>query len=994
MSTDSQRAVSTLCVCVCASCVSDLSVCVHVYVMNEQNVRHRVKLYALNKDRQWTDRGTGFVMSTFVEKMQGFSLLVRDERDGSLLLESRIQRDTLYQKQQETLIVWSEGDNLELALSFQEKAGCEEVWCKICQVRGCDPSLDTTQELVDESEEERYDDLSDSYQIDLPPAELARLSDILQIFSNCLENAARRERLSLAIESDNYIPKLMQLFRMCEDIEDLNSLYHLHDIVKNLFYLNKSTLLETMFRADTLFDVVGCLEYDRNSVSPKQHRHYLRQMANFKEVLPIRNSELLAKIHQTYRTQYVQDVVLPTPSVFEDNMLSSLSSFIFFNKLDIVKQLQADEKFLTEFFSLLSEERTALSKRRDLVLFLKEFCSFSYTMQQPNKESFFRTLLSLGVLAALETTLAVDCGAISTVDAQTVRAACVDVLSSIVETVPALVREYMLRQGEACDDDQLMLNLILEQMVCDRDPEVGSAVQLSGIIRVLVDPDNMMAALNRSEKTEFLSFFYKHCIHNLVAPLLANTTGERPMHDDAATVQLMNIILELLAFCVEHHTFHAKNFLITRNLVSRVLVLIRSRHRYLSLDALRFLRKMVAMRDDTYDRHIVKQNLFAPVVDVFCENRGRYNLLDSAIIELFEFIKTENIRLLITYSVETFGERVSAVTYVPTFRALHQRYEQNRSRVCQTHHDQRLVDTPPPPTLEGASSVLLGSVGVARFRRDPRQMDEEEEMWFNEESEFDGGCGEDSSATTVATGTAERVSDSVSPNHDQQPQNNRLLESDVAVSSTASSDLQYSAVDTQSVATRQSDDSPEPQPHRLTHSPEPLHTGVSTQSSPHCVQSGDLTVRKVGLVDYDADSDDEADTSVDSDTSDDPNSAPLYNQDDHGTERSTQPPLNHSEPTVNSCEHESDGVCGGGDDDEDCGGGGGDLVTTSTKTTTTTSSPPSPPPQSECSVRELAVSVDSVEGNMEGICCDSVEGNIEGICCDSVGPLAKRARLS
>ena len=35
---------------------------------------------------------------------------------------------------QETLIVWSEADNYDLALSFQEKVGCDEIWEKICQV--------------------------------------------------------------------------------------------------------------------------------------------------------------------------------------------------------------------------------------------------------------------------------------------------------------------------------------------------------------------------------------------------------------------------------------------------------------------------------------------------------------------------------------------------------------------------------------------------------------------------------------------------------------------------------------------------------------------------------------------------------------------------------------------------------------------------------------------------------------------------------------------
>lgn len=98
------------------------------------DTRRRVKLYALNAERQWDDRGTGHVSSTYVDRLKGISLLVRAESDGSLLLESKIQPDTAYQKQQDTLIVWSEGDNFDLALSFQEKAGCDEIWEKICQV--------------------------------------------------------------------------------------------------------------------------------------------------------------------------------------------------------------------------------------------------------------------------------------------------------------------------------------------------------------------------------------------------------------------------------------------------------------------------------------------------------------------------------------------------------------------------------------------------------------------------------------------------------------------------------------------------------------------------------------------------------------------------------------------------------------------------------------------------------------------------------------------
>jgi hypothetical protein len=37
----------------------------------DTSTRRRVKLYALNADRQWDDRGTGHVTSNYVERLKG-----------------------------------------------------------------------------------------------------------------------------------------------------------------------------------------------------------------------------------------------------------------------------------------------------------------------------------------------------------------------------------------------------------------------------------------------------------------------------------------------------------------------------------------------------------------------------------------------------------------------------------------------------------------------------------------------------------------------------------------------------------------------------------------------------------------------------------------------------------------------------------------------------------------------------------------------------------
>ncbi|XP_050981980.1 serine/threonine-protein phosphatase 4 regulatory subunit 3B isoform X1 [Labeo rohita] len=704
------------------------------------DTRRRVKVYTLNEERQWEDRGTGHVSSAYTETLKGTALTVTAEADGSLLLESKINPNTAYQKQQDTLIVWSEAENYDLALSFQEKAGCDEIWEKICQVQGKDPSVEITQDPIDESEEERFEEMPETgHLVELPPCEPGRLEEIAELVTSVLSSPIRREKLAIALVSTSYIKKLLQLFRTCEEADDREGLHHLYEIVRGVLFLNKATLFEVMFADDCIMDVVGCLEYDPALLQPKRHREFLTKTAKFKEVIPITDSELRQKIHQTYRVQYIQDIILPTQSVFEENFLSTLSSFIFFNKVEIVSMLQEDEKFLTEVFAQLTDEATEDSKRRELVNFFKEFCAFSQTLQPQNRDAFFKTLASLGILPALEIVMGMD-------DVQ-VKAAATDIFSYLVEFSPSMVREFVMQEPQQADDDVLLINVVIKQMICDSDPELGGAVQLMGLLRTLIDPENMLSPTSKTEKSEFLSFFYKYCMHVLTAPLLANTAEEDQgetrfcttaamsrMHvhsmservclftdltegaakvnpvcpDNFQTAQLLALILELLTFCVEHHTYHIKNYIMTKDLLRRVLTLMNSKHTFLALCALRFMRRIIGLKDEYYNRYIMKGNLFEPVINALLDNGTRYNLLNSAIIELFEFIKVEDIKSLIAHIVDNFYKALESIEYVQTFKGLKGRYEQEKERQ---------------------------SRGLSRYRRDARSFEEDEDMWLNEDEE-------------------------------------------------------------------------------------------------------------------------------------------------------------------------------------------------------------------------------------------------------------------
>jgi protein phosphatase-4 regulatory subunit 3 len=65
------------------------------------NNRSRVKLYTLNEERQWDDRGTGFVTCTSPTiPNTNHAIIVKSEVDGTILLDSKILLNTKYQKQQ------------------------------------------------------------------------------------------------------------------------------------------------------------------------------------------------------------------------------------------------------------------------------------------------------------------------------------------------------------------------------------------------------------------------------------------------------------------------------------------------------------------------------------------------------------------------------------------------------------------------------------------------------------------------------------------------------------------------------------------------------------------------------------------------------------------------------------------------------------------------------------------------------------------------------
>eukprot|EP00286_Rhodomonas_abbreviata_P015508 CAMPEP_0181330680 /NCGR_PEP_ID=MMETSP1101-20121128/24043_1 /TAXON_ID=46948 /ORGANISM="Rhodomonas abbreviata, Strain Caron Lab Isolate" /LENGTH=122 /DNA_ID=CAMNT_0023439981 /DNA_START=120 /DNA_END=485 /DNA_ORIENTATION=+ len=109
---------------------------------NGANPNRRVKVYVLGSDGQWDDRGTGYVNCEMIREYDsvGFRVLAENAADKELLV-SKIFEEDVFQRQGDTIVTWTNPETREdVALSFQEAVGAQEVWELICQVQGRSPN--------------------------------------------------------------------------------------------------------------------------------------------------------------------------------------------------------------------------------------------------------------------------------------------------------------------------------------------------------------------------------------------------------------------------------------------------------------------------------------------------------------------------------------------------------------------------------------------------------------------------------------------------------------------------------------------------------------------------------------------------------------------------------------------------------------------------------------------------------------------------------------
>ncbi|EAW12839.1 SMEK family protein [Aspergillus clavatus NRRL 1] len=675
------------------------------------NDRKRVKVYEL-RDNDWFDRGTGFCMGQILDDEPRIFVQSEDE-PSRVLLETRISKDDGYQKQQETLIVWTEPNGTDMALSFQEAEGCAAIWNFVHNVQQHLHSLAAADDALS-------DDLENYQSIMLPPPELGNLLEIDHVMRAASITQAGRDALSKFVIRDGYIPKLIPLVTMAEDLESLPDLHRLCNIMKSLILLNDNTIIETVVTDDIILGVVGALEYDPDFPTHKaNHRQYLADQTRYKEVVPIKDPLIRRKIRYTWRLQYLKDVVLAR--ILDDPTFSVLNSLIFFNQVEIVNHIQSNGPFLKELFSVFDPRNADLRRKDDAVQFLHQCAGIAKNLQAPARATLFANFINHGLFAVIAFAIKHPNPAMRTTG--------VDLLVALLDHDPIMMRGYMLK---AVNEKKTPLTDTLIDLL-HAESDLGVKNQLADAIKVLLDPQIPLPDTMGRAGPDYFSKFrpnilsdafmqnhFDESARRLFLPL--KRLEDRTDVNDLTfqEVSLYSHLVDILTFFVRQHLYRSRNVIHSESLAPRIAQLLRIPQKHLKLTALKFFRTLVSLQDTFYQALMTHNNTFGLILDIVHETMPRDNLLNSACLELFEFIKRENIKPIVLHVVEKYREKIKDITYVDTFQSLILRYEQMQGYGAE-------ADT----TLLSQEEEARRTQANGQRWQGVREMDAAEEEYFN-----------------------------------------------------------------------------------------------------------------------------------------------------------------------------------------------------------------------------------------------------------------------
>src|SRR5690606_29113154 len=141
--------------------------------------------------------------------------------------------------------------------------------------------------------------------------------------------------------------------------------------------------------------------------------------------------------------------------------------------------------------------------------------------------------------------------------------------------------------------------------------------------------------------------------------------------------------VEILIFCVRLHGYRIRHYIIQQKLLHTLYKGFDLPEKSVSLSIIRLVKHIILNKDEFLIKYIYNHNLLDNIFEIYRKNSKKYNMISSACLELFEIIRKENLKKLITHFVDRFENKIKENNLQGTFEKMFIKYDQINDRSYQ-----------------------------------------------------------------------------------------------------------------------------------------------------------------------------------------------------------------------------------------------------------------------------------------------------------------------
>ena len=645
----------------------------------------RVKLYILNENGQWDDRGIGYVFcANEIEEKTNLNdgnknneqfakkLIMLKEKTEEIIFNIDIRNENIdFHNQRGTILTWKNSETYgedNNAISFQEKEGVIEILKNIKIVNGKtfseeeilknDPNdiyLKVTKEnlpnLVGEIGTNMGEQKLSNFVEFLNETNFDFIKKIGKLLNDEEKNIEEQKSAVSFSSFDTNVTLNMKKNNKTENNKEITekknnnnmnkklnnnsfsneNINYIFNIFKNLILIGDKNLLEILFNDECYLITFGALEYDfkLNKIVP--HRKYFREIVKFKNPLNINDKNLLQKINQNLRLSYLRDTAFSR--LIEDNSNRKINNIIQNNNNDIIQFFINHKEYIDILFSQLKSEDIFIKK--DAILFLSELISCSKNVIE-SKITFNEVLCQNGILPILDKLIEDNPKNINSENIgnkneinELININSIEIFISILTSVPLLIKKYLI------ENDNQMLQQLTNILLYHNN--FGVKYEISQIFKTLIEDRG-----ESYDKKLFFNSSIERFIGYLYNPYQDSSKPENK-NDISSTIQ---IIIEIIMAWINHMGFDCQFWLEKFQINSVIINLLKEKNKIVNLYAIKLLKVILENSEHNICIKILSNDLCKLLTNILKENMKKNNIISSCLMNFFDSLSQKDIYIL------------------------------------------------------------------------------------------------------------------------------------------------------------------------------------------------------------------------------------------------------------------------------------------------------------------------------------------------------------